>query len=350
MFYGSVPEKGSQIDISDCMPDAFENMLSYMYTDKVKKLTVDNVFPTMRCADKYDLPQLDLICAEYVATQLNAENCMALLELAIQWKVDDIVEKCLQLVELQSDVILKSEQFTAIAQDTLKMVLERSAISAEENAIYLAVERWAVEACKRSDLEPSGTNRRKMLGRALFLVRFPLLNGAQLAEGPAKTGLLLESELLSIFIHQNGGVQPPLPFPTEWRGCAALRIGQLEFKPGEEVFAESPSGRWWQSAKIVGTRQARVVVKWCASGQEDSLAAEKVVRATDILKSGQPMYTDVGQGPRNGTYMTLHRETHHRIRYNERDEGYCTFSELLLHATQVATWKANKANWIPGLG
>ncbi|XP_055347883.1 BTB/POZ domain-containing protein 3-like isoform X2 [Paramacrobiotus metropolitanus] len=142
MFYGSVPEKGPQVDITDCTPDAFENMLRYMYTDTVDKdkFTMDNVFPTLRCADKYDLPQLAVMCLGFVTTQLNADNALDTLQRAIQWCAEDIVETCLQLVDLQSDVILNSEQFTTIAQDTLKMILQRGTISAEEYAIYLAVE------------------------------------------------------------------------------------------------------------------------------------------------------------------------------------------------------------------
>ncbi|XP_055347876.1 BTB/POZ domain-containing protein 6-like isoform X2 [Paramacrobiotus metropolitanus] len=188
MFYGSVPEKGPQVDIPDCIPDAFANMLSCMYTDAVDKdnLTMDNVFPTIRCADKYDLPQLTAICSDFVAAQLNAQNCIAILEQAVQWQADHVVEECLQLVEMETDLILRSESFTTITHDILKMILQRRVLSAEENVVYMAVDRWAVEACKRNGLEPSGGNCRQVLSDALFLVRFPLLSGPQLATGPGK--------------------------------------------------------------------------------------------------------------------------------------------------------------------
>ncbi|XP_055347897.1 BTB/POZ domain-containing protein 6-like [Paramacrobiotus metropolitanus] len=211
IFYGSLAESGPQIDVPDCMPDAFANMLSCMYTDTVENLTVDNVISTLRCADKYDLPELTNLCLECVETRMNIGECLVTLERAVQWTADDIVEKCLRLVERRCDVIVQTEQFTAITQDTLKMILQRNALCADEHAIYLAVERWAVEACKRENRELSAANRRGMLGDALFLVRFPLLNATQLANGPGKSGLLLESELLSLFLYQNGAVplQPP---------------------------------------------------------------------------------------------------------------------------------------------
>ncbi|XP_055351484.1 TD and POZ domain-containing protein 3-like [Paramacrobiotus metropolitanus] len=55
MFYGSLPENCAvPIDIPDIIPDAFANMLNYIYTDKAENLNADNVCDTMNCADKYD--------------------------------------------------------------------------------------------------------------------------------------------------------------------------------------------------------------------------------------------------------------------------------------------------------
>ncbi|XP_055347881.1 BTB/POZ domain-containing protein 1-like [Paramacrobiotus metropolitanus] len=248
MFYGSVPETGPQVDIPDCMPEAFANMLSFMYTEAVENLTVDNVIATMRCADKYDVPQLTSKCAGFITTHLNRDNCLTLLEQAIYWRVDDdIVETCLKKLEWESNAILQSEQFTTITQGTLKMILQRNRLCTPENAIYMAVERWTVEACNRQVLEPSTANRRAVLGEALFLVRFPLLTGAQLTAGPGKEGgrLLLDSELLSIFLYQNGATSTPLPFRTDPR--EPVDLSHIKLPPIIEInFPISVSDLWQQ--------------------------------------------------------------------------------------------------------
>ncbi|XP_055347899.1 BTB/POZ domain-containing protein 6-like [Paramacrobiotus metropolitanus] len=212
MFYGSVPENGPQVDIPDCMPDAFENMLSYMYTDAVDKenLTMENVFPTMRFT----------------------------LEQAIHWHADHIVEACLQLVELNSDIILSSDSFSTITHDILKMILQRCVLSAEENVIYMAVERTAPSSptcpCPR--------------------------NGA--------------------------AVEPRLP--TNRRHLRKTC---------------SPTARL--AARIIGRRPTTVVVRWCATGEQGSVAAEKVVRAADILKSGQPVFCQMEPVRRAGMYLRV---------------------------------------------
>ncbi|XP_055347898.1 BTB/POZ domain-containing protein 6-B-like [Paramacrobiotus metropolitanus] len=339
MFHGSMAESGPQVDIPDCMPDAFANMLSYLYTDTVENLTADNVVPTLRCADKYDLPQLATVCLEFVETRMNIGECLVTLERAVQWNADDIVEKCLRLVERHCDVIVQTEQFTAIAQDTLKMILQRSALAADEHDIYLAVERWAVEACKRSNLEPSGINRRAMLGDALCLVRFPLLNGVQLTAGPAKSGLLLDSELLNIFLHQNGGVPNQLPFSQERRSRSTAQRAD-QFKQVEEVFALSPAGSWWQPA-ILQWAGERGSLMWNATGMDGTVVAEQAVRVKDFLKGGQPLYHMTTLGPRAATYVKQHR-TKHIVRFDTQEETECGLYQLLLHNSQVVAWKASK--------
>ncbi|XP_055347936.1 BTB/POZ domain-containing protein 6-B-like [Paramacrobiotus metropolitanus] len=345
MFYGSLAEKDPQIDVPDCVPDAFANMLSCMYTDTVENLSADNVVPTLRCADKNDFPELTSLGLKFVETRMNIGDCLVTLERAIQWRADDMVEKCLQLVERQSGVILQTEQFKAIAQDTLKMILQRNALRADEHDIYLAVERWAVEACKRKDLEPSAANRRTILGDALYLVRFPLMNATQLANGPGKSGVLLESELLSVFLYQNGVLPSKLPFTAEKRGTdTTQRTGQAEFYKGEEMFVLSSAGGWWHPATFLWKGNAWVnEVMWCASGNHGKVLEGETVRSADILQSGQKLYCmKVAGRQRAATYVKRLNRSKHLIRFNASEEAECDFSELMLHNSHVVAWKASK--------
>jgi len=47
---------------------------------------------------------------------------------------------------------------------------------------YLKVKRWAIEACRVEDLHPTPENQRKVLGSALNLIRFPLMNPSDFAK------------------------------------------------------------------------------------------------------------------------------------------------------------------------
>ncbi|XP_055350935.1 BTB/POZ domain-containing protein 6-B-like [Paramacrobiotus metropolitanus] len=230
MFNGALPESGDgAIDIPEILPDAFTNMLKYMYTRCLdNELQVDNVFETIYCADKYNLPKLLELCLHFATTQLNADNCLIFAEkikLCTHDGMAAFLEKCLNLLDKHCDILMQSEQFSAIGHDTLEMILQRNTLSAGENRMYTAVEkccRWATDNCLRENLEPSQANRRRLLGNALFLVRMPLLTDAELANGPVKSRLLLDSELLDIYQFKHSDSKPQLPFPTEPRQGRSL--------------------------------------------------------------------------------------------------------------------------------
>ncbi|XP_055348253.1 BTB/POZ domain-containing protein 6-like [Paramacrobiotus metropolitanus] len=339
MFYGSLPEKcEGAIDIPDVHPDAFANLLSFLYTDAVDNLSIDNVIETMACADKYDVPQLMEVCADFVERQLNSRNCLAVLKNAVYWHVEHIVEKCLILVDLNSAAILQSKEFTdIISQDTVHNILKRDTLSAEENIVYLAVERWATEACARCGLDTSGANRRQMLGDALFSIRFPLLTGAQLADGPGKSGLLTEMELLSVFMYQNATEKSPyLAFPI------ARRTGvRKTFAVGEKIFLQDPDydGGWWEPATITEIQPERLVYTWCINHKEGVTTPDKVIPVKDLLVKGQKVYVrSVGK---YAEYDHAEEDAQHRVTLNGGRD--VRLADLMLHANVGLSWMTKAA-------
>ncbi|XP_055348196.1 BTB/POZ domain-containing protein 6-like [Paramacrobiotus metropolitanus] len=333
MFHGSMPEKCDEyIDIPDFLPDAFANMLSYMYTDTVDHLTQDNVFPTISCADKYDLPQLTAICSEFVILHLKLTNCLNTLCQAVQCGADGVVENCLRMVDVHSEVILRSDEFTSLSPDVLHTILKRNALSAGEYDIYLAVERWAAAACARDGIDPTAANRRQVLGEALFLVRFPLLTNHELADGPGKSGLLSEAQILGIFMHQFATVKPPLPFPMERRTGFKITVTM-----DEPVFAQF-SRQFWCPAEVSGFMAGEmVVVTWCSSGVEDTVKDEKVVRAADILTNGQWVEALIQGNHRSAVYKSAEADARHLVTYDGAD-WLVGFADLRMRDAQAVEW------------
>ncbi|XP_055348147.1 BTB/POZ domain-containing protein 6-B-like [Paramacrobiotus metropolitanus] len=349
MFYGSLPEKcQTLLDIPDIHPEAFANLLSFMYTDTVDNLDVGNVFATLSAADKYDLPRLISVCSTFIANQLSVDNCLTMLEQALEWKTDNVVQKCLEFVDTKSSAVLLSDHFTAISPVTLRMILQRSTLTAEENAVYLAVERWAVVACARNGLESSAVNRRQMLGDALFLVRFPLLTSKQLADGPGQSGLLNEAEIGSIFMHQNASLKPTaLAFPTERRtgSSSAPAPGHVSgFQPDELVFAQTGRGHWWFPAKVFASDGMHVALKWCRTGAQDyTIKSNEVVRAADILQPGQPLYVLRLDDHQPASYLKATAGGRHEVTV-VHSTLFVGFSHLSLRHDQVAQWKGDNGH------
>ncbi|XP_055348097.1 BTB/POZ domain-containing protein 6-like [Paramacrobiotus metropolitanus] len=343
MFYGSLPEK-IHLDIPDIHPEAFANLLSFVYTDTVDNLDVGNVFATLCAAGKYDVPRLMKICSDFIANQLGVNNCLTILEQAIQWKADSVVQKCLDLVDAKSEAVLRSDPFTTIIPATLRMILQRNTLTARENAVYLAVERWAAAACARNGLDSSAANRRQMLGDALFLVRFPLLSPQQLADGPGQSGLLSGAEISSIFMHHNASLKPTaaLVFPTERRtgsSSVAARGHVSGFKRDELVFARTDRGQWWLPAKVTVSDGMQLELEWSRSGMRHMATTDQVVRAVDILQPGQALHFLRADEYQPASYVTAVVGDLHTVSW-DRGRVSIDFSRLGLLHQQVTHWKA----------
>ncbi|XP_055351461.1 BTB/POZ domain-containing protein 1-like [Paramacrobiotus metropolitanus] len=226
MFYGSLPDNcASPVEIPDVHPDAFANILSYLYTDAVGNFTRDNVFHTVDCADKYDLPLLVAMCTEFVRDVLNINNCLDILDKALHYTniAPSILENCLSLIDESPKSVWQPVRFSATGHDALSAILNRDTLTANEDTICAAVDKWATNMCTQKNLDPSSTNRREVLGQALFQIRFPLLTDMQLLDGPVKSGLLLQSELLDIYHYKHATIKPQLPFSTKPRHSSWAR-------------------------------------------------------------------------------------------------------------------------------
>lgn len=67
--------------------------------------------------------------------------------------------------------------------DTLVAVLERDTLGIREVRLFNAVVRWSEAECQRQQLQVTPENKRKVLGKALSLIRFPLMTIEEFAAG-----------------------------------------------------------------------------------------------------------------------------------------------------------------------
>ncbi|XP_055353033.1 BTB/POZ domain-containing protein 1-like [Paramacrobiotus metropolitanus] len=336
MFYGSLPEKGEEpIDIPDVVPNAFENMLRYLYTDTVY-LGVGDVCQTFMCADKYDVPLLMEKCCQFVSAHLSTLNCLTLLKHGVEFHAEEIVESCLDFIDKNADEVVPEDDFTVIGQELLVLMLQRDTLLTEEHNIYSAVERWALKACDSHNLDASVANRRQILGEALFLVRFPLLSNTQLADGPVKSGLLLESEIRDLYQYKFATVKPPLPFSTEPRHARWHRIGDDIFLHEEKVFVKA--GYFlrkitWAPAEIIGIERAQFEWRSVTHSEGGPCGLAEIVRASDILKPGQELLAGV-HGDNNRVVYRRASGKYHMV-YRKGEEFGMEFGQLGFNDAQM---------------
>ncbi|XP_055349165.1 BTB/POZ domain-containing protein 1-like [Paramacrobiotus metropolitanus] len=172
----------SVFQVADVAPEAFLNMLWFLYTDTVENLTLDTAFTTISCGDKYGLPLLCELCWKFITSNVNKDNCLMIIQKAEEMSAPEVVKKCLELIDTCGAEVLLSDGFRTITRTILEMILKRDSLTVNEKDIFEAVKRWAKHACAVANVEASEKNCREMLGSVFFLVQFPLMAYAEILD------------------------------------------------------------------------------------------------------------------------------------------------------------------------
>ena len=211
MFYGEMAEPGDTIELPDCDSESFLELLRFVYYDEVK-LTGSNVIQILYLAKKYLIPSLSDECTEFLLKLLSADNVFSVLPTAGMYEEASLVEKCWEMVDESTKEAMNSEAFLDVSHEMLCSFLERDTLTVREVDIFKAVDRWAEHQCKKQQREVSGEEKRKILGDAVNLIRFPLMKEQEFASLVPKTKVLPKEDALEVLLYFNNAIESPLKF------------------------------------------------------------------------------------------------------------------------------------------
>ena len=229
MFYGEMAEPGDTIELPDCDSESFLELLRFVYYDEVK-LTGSNVIQILYLAKKYLIPSLSDECTEFLLKLLSADNVFSVLPTADMYEEASLVEKCWEMVDENTEDAMNSEAFLDVSHEMLCSVLERDTLTVREVDIFKAVDRWAEHQCKKQQREVSGEEKRKILGDAVNLIRFPLMSEEEFASLVSKTDMLSKEDICDVFFYFNSAVRVPLKFSDVSRQAISKIKRVLRFK------------------------------------------------------------------------------------------------------------------------
>ena len=123
-----------------------------------------------------------------------------------------------------------------------------------DKELFIACHAWAVEECKRQNVQTSVPNKRKVLGDCVPLIRFPLMGASDIINVVLPTGILNEQEKTSFM---KRSVALPTGKPTEMF-LSSKQCIPVDFKGDMKVrldLAERQSKLWRLSTD---TKQAKI--------------------------------------------------------------------------------------------
>uniref|UniRef100_A0A8C2Q1N5 BTB (POZ) domain containing 2b n=1 Tax=Cyprinus carpio TaxID=7962 RepID=A0A8C2Q1N5_CYPCA len=163
----------------------------FLYSDEVH-IGPETVMTTLYTAKKYAVPALEAHCVEFLKKNLRADNAFMLLTQARLFDEPQLASLCLENIDKNTGDALAAEGFTDIDLDTLVAVLERDTLGVREVHLFGAAVRWAEAEAHRQQLQLTPENKRRVLGKALKLIRFPLMTIEEFAAGPAQSAILTD--------------------------------------------------------------------------------------------------------------------------------------------------------------
>ncbi|XP_064869728.1 BTB/POZ domain-containing protein 2 isoform X2 [Oncorhynchus nerka] len=209
----------------------------FLYSDEIQ-IGPETVMTTLYTAKKYAVPALEAHCVEFLKKNLRADNAFMLLTQARLFDEPQLASLCLENIDKNTGDALAAEGFTDIDLDTLVAVLERDTLGVREVRLFVAAVRWAEAEAHRQQLQPTPENKRRVLAKALALIRFPLMTIEEFAAGPAQSSILTDSEVVSLFLHFTVNPKPRVEFIDRPRcclrgkECSITRFGQVESRWG----------------------------------------------------------------------------------------------------------------------
>lgn len=171
---------------------------SFLYTNECT-ITGDTVMHLIYAAKKYDTFLLWTKCIQFLKWNLSYENVCTVLDHAILFEANEMVEECLKLIAANARKALDSPVFADLSMDGLEMILKRSPMNCEEEDLYLACKAWATNLCKREGvLSPSNANLKKVLGKLTQLIRYDVLTMGKLSEVVQEEGIVTRKDEANI--------------------------------------------------------------------------------------------------------------------------------------------------------
>lgn len=192
MLYGPL-SSSKEIVVTDILPDTFQLILNYIYTDKVEITCIEQAFELLYSARKYILEHLSQICISYIQTNISIDNVIDIINYPDYMQDEQLIKYSLNLLCEHADYLLE-EKKNFITHQCMKAILENNQINMSEKDLIKHVFDWSFHCCEQLNIPANIDNRLSLLkSKGIFkLLRFLTLSLDDFEEIVSDTNNLLQ--------------------------------------------------------------------------------------------------------------------------------------------------------------
>ncbi|WAR04509.1 BTBD6-like protein, partial [Mya arenaria] len=255
MFYGGLPETGSEVIIPDIEYDIMVDFLRYLYNGGKTEIMPNNVMGLMYTAKKYGVQTLTDECRVFLQNEINSSNVCTVMEQAHLFDERKLWENCLTTIFSNAFDVLRNEDhdFHNLCADCMKKIVENDRLNVPEDLIFIACKSWAEEKCGSMNIDINDANLREILGGILFAIRFPFMNEMLFTEMVSHGDILTQEEKLSVYQQFNHSPRDGGPNISEkTKFCSKPRVSAPSYRA--ERFKEVVGGTlfdFWENDNMI---------------------------------------------------------------------------------------------------
>ena len=157
----------------------------------------------MHAANKYAMTGLEAECANFLMTNLSADNVCAVLECAHCFSRQELRSHCIKFIK-DNPGAFESEYFQNLCAECLGMILELDELVIQEEDLYESVMKWTDAQCQTRRLELVAANRRMVVEDVLGRIRFPLMSQRYFTDNVVSKELLTTEETVEVIKQMSG--------------------------------------------------------------------------------------------------------------------------------------------------
>jgi len=150
-------------------------------------------------ARKFQVESLRLACVEFMEADVTVETACQMFEEGR--KLLNEPQFGLKFIAEHAADVVETPGFLALSRDCVVTLLRSSDLEVNEADLFRALDSWAANQCQRQSLSLDAQNKRKVLGDALDLIRFPDMSMEEVCTLIQSANLLTPVELLSLFTY-----------------------------------------------------------------------------------------------------------------------------------------------------
>jgi hypothetical protein len=211
MFYSKTEKPIKTIHFPDHNSETLAGFFGFIYKEECPQ-DFEKDLEVLRLIKKYEIVSFDSACSHSFQRNTELQKACKLLDKFLEMKAEALAEICMGKIDQNADEYFASEYFLNINQSTLNILLDRDTLWYNETDLFKAVVKWADH--QNFNFITTRENRRKVLGNAIYFIRFLLMNQSEFATHVLPIDILDDHEIVAIIKWMAGEQVPYLAWDS----------------------------------------------------------------------------------------------------------------------------------------